>query len=337
MEMGKPMKPLRIRYSEISTFLKCRKKHSIQWVREIEPRNTNDRFLVGTWGHAALKAMFLKQDAFEMVDKEVQDYREGKQYLPPIVEHMEMARVALVAAEKAYDALILEYEPVMVEETLFYDYSSTVQLTGTPDLVAKQRSTDAIWLFDHKFRSTFRPASSEDFNLQMFFYTKLLQLTKGLDVVGSRQLQIKPLEPKEPKITKDGKISRQNITTDWESFRHAVLANGEDPDSYLDMKSKLEDHKFLDWDTCAALRSLEEINEVWTNEILPAVGSIIQAHRHPGTVHPARCFDFGACNFCEVNSLCVAEMKNEDISVMMKSSYKQKGEKSQFVIVDFDG
>lgn len=336
-EGAKPLEPveeLRIRFSEISTFLKCRKMHQIQWVRQIEPRKTDDRMLIGTWGHAALKALFLGNGPAKEVKTEIDLYREGKPYLAARSEHDEMGRVALACAEKAYKAIIKEYEPVMVEETLFFDYGENVQLTGTPDVILRERATGLTWLFDHKFRKNFRPPDSEVLNLQMVFYAKLLELVKGITVVGSKQLQIHPFEPKVPKVTLSGKLSKQNITSDWATYCNAVLANGENPDDYLDMKAKLADHVFFEWDSLTCLRSPEELDSVWTEEIKPAADSIVQAHR--AHLQPARCFDFGTCNFCSVKELCVAEMKGEDTSIMLKQTFKHKGEKSQFVIIDME-
>lgn len=325
---------MRIRFSEIQTLLKCKKKHEIEWVREIEPRKTDDRMLIGTWGHLGLKCLFLEQDPTVAIHKEIEAYREGKQFLAPLDEHLEMGETALVCAQKAYNAISKYYEPVMVEDTLFYDYKEGVQLTGTPDLVAREINTGLIWLFDHKFRTNFRPPASEVLNLQMFYYAKLLEFTKGLTVVGSRQLQIKPFEPKEPKVTLKGTVSKQNITTDWKTYEAAVIRNGGNPADYVDMKDKLQDYAFHDWESCAALRTQEELDLVWNTEIIPAVELCIKAK--DGDLHPARSFDFGTCNFCPVQPICVAEMKNEDTSVMMQQTFKKKGEKSQFVIVDFD-
>lgn len=328
------MTKIRIRFSEIQTFLKCRKKHEIEWVREIEPRKTDDKMVFGTWGHAAFKALFKGEDPVKEVEKEINAYREGKQYMPPLAEHMEMGSVAMECAEKAFKGFIKQYTPVAVEETLFYDYKEGVQLTGTPDLLARQISTGSLWLFDHKFRTNFRPPASEILNLQMFFYAKLLQLVHGIDVIGSRQLQIKPFAPKEPKITQKGTVSKQNITTDWKTYEAAIIAAGGNVNDYQDMKEKLSSHEFYDWDSATAYRTQEEIDLVWNTEILPAVENCLQAREN--NLHPSRTFDFGSCNFCPVQPICVAEMKDEDVSVLMSSSFKKKGEKSQFMILDFD-
>jgi hypothetical protein len=325
--------PLRIRFSEIQTFLKCRKKHHYQWVQELELRKQDHRLLLGTWGHEVLKIILKggsEEEARTSLNKEVQKYVKKQTY--DDIDYNEMSTTAFHTGKNAAKAFLEKYTPVSVEDTLEYQLNDNVVLTGTPDVVALEKDSNMLWLFDHKFRNTFRPPASEIFNLQMIFYAKLLSLVKNMCVVGSKQFQIRPFLPKSPSINRDGTVSRKPITTDWDTYKAAVLSVGGNPADYADMELKLAGIKLFDLDSCTAYRPEEMIDSVWENEILPAVDLITKTK--PET--SLRCFDFGTCNYCEMQAICQAELYDEDTSIMLNSLYKKKGETSQLIIIEED-
>lgn len=328
-----------IRFSEILSFLKCRKKHQLEFIQELEPSTLNDRMLVGTWGHLALKMLLKGQDedsARSAISDDIVKYL-GRRRLT--TDQADMAELALKCAAIGAKRFLARFEPVEVEEHVLYQYKAMagtvdVQLAGTPDVIAKEHASGNIWLFDHKFRNMFRQPKAELLNLQMSMYTGLIHRARDFRVVGSRQFQIKPIEPREPKLTAKNTVSKQNITTDWQTYERTVKAYGLDIRDYLDMKEKLDDKVFFDLDSSACIRSQAELDFTWNSEILPVVDDIVTA-RMDGGAKAYRCYDFGSCNFCKMEDYCVAELKGDDLEYLRKTKFHKKGDKSRLLeIVD---
>ena len=320
---------LSIRFSEILTRLKCRKKHKYEYIDEIEPVKLDDRILTGLWGHTGIQTLLkggTEDDASSAIAEDIQKYVGEGQAIDQ--KYIEMGQLALNCAIEASKRLLKKFKPLMIEEQMVYEVlvdNETVRLTGTPDFVAEEIDTGLKWLFDHKFRNNFRQPDAELLNLQMTHYSYMLKMTKGIEVIGSKQFQIKPIVPKTPEVTKAGEVSRRPIISDWETYSAAVIANGQDINQYLDVKEKLADKKFYDMDSATAIRSWEEVESVFLGEIVPVVKEIINAHKTNGA-DSYRCWDFGSCNFCHFKPYCIADLKGEDLEYLRKTQYRKKGE-----------
>lgn len=331
---------MKIRFSEILTYLKCRKKHKYVFVDELEPMVYNDRMLVGQWGHTGIREIVRGKTKDEALQAIVSDMLHDVGDKAKTDQYMDMAHLALSCATEASKRLLKRFKPVMVEEGMqqeltIPELNITVLLTGTPDLICEEIGQGHLWLIDHKFRNAFRPTSAELLNLQMCHYTRMLKETKGIKVVGSKQFQIKPIFPKTPVVTAKGLISRKPILTDWETYSAAVIANGEDPKNYLDMRDKLSDKSFYDMDSATAIRTDDEIETVWQTEILPVVKECVIA-RTTGGDRAYRCWDFSSCNYCDYREYCVADLKGEDLEYLRKTKFKRKGEQLKLLEIDID-
>jgi hypothetical protein len=253
-----------IHFSQVSTFLKCRHKHDLAYIERLEPRARNNRMDFGTFGHAELADLWLGTKAHfpKAVAKAIAHAAPEAQ-----LEVHDVAQTAQKVARKAFAQLEQRFQVVdmvtsllvpedrvpLVEHSLLIDVEG-VKFGGTPDIVLREKADNSIWIVDWKFRQSVLPAESELLNLQMIVYVKLLK-EHGVTVSGTRQIQIRPFLPKEPKVTKEGAISRQAIMTDWETYSAAVVKAGLDVADYQDMKAKLADTVFVDVDTCKTLRS----------------------------------------------------------------------------------
>src|SRR3989304_2836468 len=112
--------PLNIRFSEILTRLKCRKKHKYEYIDELEPTKLDDRILVGLWGHSAIKRLLLggtPDEAFAEVAGDMEKYFGARKIEET---HLEMARLAISCASEAVKRLNKKYKPIMVEEQMKY-------------------------------------------------------------------------------------------------------------------------------------------------------------------------------------------------------------------------
>lgn len=310
-------------FSAVSTFLKCRKKWDFAYLERLEPRTRNVKMSFGTLAHAELADLMLGSNVHfpealsdalvQCAAHEVQEVKDTAQVAQKV------ARRAFVEFEKRYEVFYLDGKP-LVEHTLITEVEG-VKFGGTPDCVVKDRKNGGVFVVDWKTRASFLAPESELLNLQAITYQHLL-LERGVHTAGTIQVQIKPFLPKEPKLTKDGQVSRAACATDWPTYEAAVLKSGGNPADYEDMKAKLADASFVDMDSCRTLRSEDEVEYFWQEEIVPALREM-KARTKPG---PGRCFNQMECRGCPYRELCVESAKGGDLEYLKRTLFKIKGE-----------
>lgn len=313
-----------IHYSQISTYLTCGQKHDFAYRERLEPRTFHERMSRGTLGHAVFEDKWKGQNGVkfkECLDDLFLKQRNGRIDETVDIGAMgeEIGKVALRAFEKV--AARFEVYKDHVEKSLLWEMFPGVWVGGTPDVVVQDKSDRSIWILDYKFRSAFLDAESELLNLQMIFYSKLLREVEGVSPHGTRQVQIAPHLPKEPKMTKGGAMSRADCKTDWETYSAALVRNGLDPNDYLEMQEKLAGKVFVDMDTCRAIRADEEVDFHMNKSVIPAVRSISNADNIG-----MRCYNSLVCSGCNYRELCVEDAKGGDTAFMRNTLYKIKGE-----------
>lgn len=325
-----------LHFSEISTFLRCAKLHEFVYINEVVPRRTHRKIAFGTLGHAALKAFILKEDPHQMVEQEIQHRFADDLSTSEEPEIRMMAPECIQVAERAYDQ-IKQYHVVLCEKPLEMVVDG-IKYVGTPDLVIEDHT--GVWVVDHKYRAAFRPYESELVNLQMIFYQRLVFEALGLETAGSRQFQIKPAAPKVPELTKAGTLSKANINTDWATYERCLIDKGLDPAQYQDMKEKLKDKQFFDFDQTKARRSMDEILRAWDEIIIPASHEI--RHNKFMSKHSKcqalRTMNWSTCQSCNHLDYCTEDLRGGDLEYLRSSKYKLKGEESfvQVVVEDIE-
>lgn len=319
-----------IRYSEISTFLRCKRKWYYNYVLKLIPRQRHERMDVGTAGHAAIEAILLGKTEDEAVKAAV-DFLVGRvQALgvnSPIDEDIAVD-LAISAANNGIAAIrgIGVVKPLylngkaLIEETATLPVRPGVAVRGTADEVVELRDGTAL-VVDNKFRASFRPMSTEPLNLQMSVYQYLL-LQNGVETHGSMQLQVNSKAPKIPDVNKDGSIKRAKISTTWEVYSDAVRRSGGDPKDYTDMIPKLN-YRVYD-SSVRAYRSPLELERTWNMDVMPAVDAIIEADGK--TMIGGRCFVHEICTACEMKELCIEELKGGDSEFVQITKYRKEGE-----------
>jgi hypothetical protein len=316
-----------IHFSEISTFLQCEYRHQLNYIHQIVPRRTKTSMAFGTLGHAALKALIKGEDVGESVSKEIKEKFQNDLILQEV---RRIGDSAVKVSNRVFEAVQREfkYRTILAEQQIECVIEG-ILFRGTPDWVIEDDYGN--WVVDHKFRKTFYPGNSEDVNLQMFVYQRLIKESLGIDTVGSRQLQIQPRIPEKPEILKNGKLSKKDIWSDWETYRQAVIDNGEDEKDYEDMKLKLDKKKWFDINECKTRRTPEEIRRVWDSVIIPASHRIIQ-NKQSGK-EAIRAMNHFNCKNCDMLEYCIEDLKGGDLEFLMCTNYKLKGELSHTEII----
>lgn len=344
-----------LHFSQLKTFWDCRKRHDYAYIERLEPQQYFARMSNGTLGHARLEDLLKGADEHNSAFSGAVDSLFAQQEAGTLDETVDIKAVASemrAIADRAYKVFDrrfqlfddhVEKSMVVVLDSTRHPVDSTlngVKLGGTPDAVVRDRSDGSIWLIDWKFRKTFLAPESEYYNAQMIFYTWLLQETHGILPVGSRQIQITPHLPKQPKLTKSGEMSRADIKTDWDTYSAALTQAALDPADYAEMQTKLATKNFIDMDSCRAMRNLDEITYYMTHDILPTVAEIQQRKAQealfgPGFLKGGRVFDSMKCGMCAYRELCTEEAKNGDVDWIRDHRFRPKGSNSSFALPIF--
>lgn len=245
-----------ISFSQIATWMSCPHQWFLQYpmgmrppMRPGSPMNIGDLVHVGIahyWetgtqvaAHAAIRdrlgdlyvqipADILSHgvhDGFEEIEANAQrlvdmviDYATRNKWEPVIVDGIDLL------IEKELRHVVFDRE-----RFLYYN------VAGHLDAVIYEGTTGRRWVVDYKTRGTFSPTDYEQTNLQNAIYLWLLK-NDGIEVDGSLTLEIKNKPPAQPKVNKDGSISRSAVATDWATYKAVVESQGLDPSDYLDMK-----------------------------------------------------------------------------------------------------
>lgn len=188
---------------------------------------------------------------------------------------------------------------------------------GYVDWAAMHEPTGHKWLIDWKVRSAFQPDDNEEINLQHAVYQYGLLRATGHYLDGTMTVQIADRVPQQPKLNKDGTMSRALIKTDWETYKAALLAAGLDPNDYLDMQEKLST---IEWVRVSRhYRTLDEARAVWKEVILPVAAEIrSKRKRIYRTLSPR------VCRGCEYRELCLAELWGEDAGYVRDALYRKR-------------
>lgn len=216
---------------------------------------------------------------------------------------------------------------------LYRDPYFSAGLTFQVDWVATNVQSGLTYVVDWKSRKTFQPdeyeqaIGGEDFNFQISLYAAAMKRL-GVTVNGTITYQIAPYVPEWPSLIKNGRVSKANIRSDWDTYRAAVIANNEDPDDeyYAEMREKL--NKQVWWSPVTIYRSEAELLNRWEvaerwaikiwedDEYLP-VESIM-------------------CRLCPFAKLCIGYDRELDIDSIRQMEYTTKTVKETGVVFDAD-
>lgn len=321
-------------YSRLSTWMRCHYAHQIGYTMGLEPRVTKPKMTLGSVVHHGL-AFGLRQ------------LWEGKK-IGLVIPQVQLELQANKAMEseglfdeeiEALEELVDELATPLTVRTLRYldERYKTITHGDGPmiergfvvpidapwdgyelwiDWGAEERTTGQRWLVDFKVRESFQPVDTEETNLQMSSYQHGMA-EEGLETVGSMSLQIKAVVPRAPTLNKDGRMSRQLITTDWPTYKEALEEAGLDPADYDDMREKLGTVEF--WRESRCYRTSETVKNIWTHVVEPNARAMVQKHSPRRT-------GFGSigCQGCLVREICLEQLRGRDVDSLVEATMKPK-------------
>jgi hypothetical protein len=191
---------------------------------------------------------------------------------------------------------------------------------GDLDWIARDTKTDHVWLIDFKVRKAIQAEESLEFDYQLPGYVAALR-QMGVPVHGAAHFQIRAAVPKAPALLKPTakapgpKLSRANITTDWDTYKREVLRHNLDPNDYLDVRDKLKPFDVF----TTIYRSDEELHGVWA-ELGATYYEVDKWHKDPDRTAPRRLHTM-QCRGCNYDVLCLAELRGHDDDHIRKAHY----------------
>lgn len=196
-----------------------------------------------------------------------------------------------------------EGKPIL-EYHLDTDVMGYGRFVGIVDAVWQHVPTGTIELVDFKTTSRFKQWDEYQLDNQLIVYSRVLAVQTGVEADSLVYWQIRPVAPKTPTQNKDGSMSRRAITSDWETYKAALVAAGLDPDDYADMRAKLDADDAYWYAELVYTPSDRMVAAIW-EQFLDNVQVIVDARRFPASVGYN-------CRSCDFRDYCLAAFNGDD-------------------------
>lgn len=248
-----------VSFSAIQTYLACTERYAIKYRDGLRLIAAQAHFEVGSIIHAAFVPILTAHWRGEALPDAESAVREGCKILREkremTLDSEEHAQIAVKALDwhvprmelGRWETLTYQDAPAVELELCVPFGGEDTHLQAHIDWVARSRESGRTYIIDHK-TSKHRMGDQgwAEFDLQLALYRKACALA-GIEVDGAMLHQMctappSPVEPlKRPKKGQRRFSVAKNLRTDWDTYRAALLAHGENPADYTDVESMLED------------------------------------------------------------------------------------------------
>lgn len=331
-----------ISVSQIQTFMSCKKKWMYNYIEGLTPRIERPYLSIGRLCHKGMQVAMhemWKQEGWnvallrgcEAMEQMWIDYLGENTFLEEEIPDLEQTfEDALAVFKQAfvefepwkYKVLSIEGQPAL-ELHFVVPCEGSNGLHGFIDAILEDTETGFIWCTDYKFRKSLAPDDDETFNLQNAVYAYACEKL-GIDITGTMTWQHLNTPASEPKLNKDGTVSRAKIKTTWTKYREFCEEHGIDWTDYEEeMTEKLKDIEFFR--ATYEYRNSETINNIFEQCIVPASFGIWNARNGSYTCKGESALYKSLypwnCKMCQYKSLCQAELRNYDTDAIIAREY----------------
>ena len=192
-----------------------------------------------------------------------------------------------------------------------WDY---VKFIFTVDGLCVEEDTGELWVVEHKTYSRPPSVSYMEFDDQFRCYAYGVEELTGKNVAGVLYDGISKKAPTEPRLLKDGTLSKAAINTDVHTFMNAITKHGLNPADYA---GRLAEIRLLnDEEDPFFKREFIRYNQYSIEESMSTMWATVHqmgdAMRRPELeLYPHR--PYNGCSDCNVRTLCDAMTNQEDI------------------------
>lgn len=321
------MKHEYVSYSRMRTYLSCKYKYNFIYNMGFVPMLDEMAPTLGSVGHVGLAAGYLGKNIDQAFEEWKSNYVTkhpmyvlGDTDIIKVLSDMadEVIQQASLIVPRALDELhleeweLVEYEgKPLVEAKFAFPINNWKGFTAVIDAVATHKPTSMTWVIDNKFRKSLQSDEVEEMDMQLPIYQQGLW-SLGIHTVGTMTNQILSKVPAQPKLNKDGSMSRARISTTWGVYQKALLDNGLDPMNYLEMKDKLDVEFFRQ---TYVYRNRQQVQATW-DEIVEKVAD--EMYNNPSCV---RNLGSLGCRNCGIKEYCMEDLRGGDTEYMLNTMF----------------
>lgn len=321
-----------ISWSELKTYQRCPKQHEFKYLDRLVPVAKARPLYLGSWGHAALESKYTQGDwrvghqtyldDYNRLFKEEQDglnTKRGK------LQTLTLDMVVPIIM-KSYDWYYRNdgWKVVAVEQPFEVDtplkINGRVQpLQGIIDLIVEDED-GRWWIVDHKFVSTIPdPSAFHAMDPQLMLYPWAAKEAWNYNVAGVIYNYVRSRPPTQPKLNRDGSLSKRKLVTDYPTLYRFFKSIGRDPADFRSILAPLAKKSPF-------LRRYRLPREApVTKAILLDALSVAKRIREAGRRY--RVITRDCAKQCPYHDLCRADLNGFDTTLMRKQHFTPKEER----------
>lgn len=325
-----------ISHTLLETAKRCLKKTEYRWIRGYRPRIKGVKLERGTWVHELLAAYYTAwRDGRDPVAEanEAQKRMLQEKWHPLFDEEKEaLGEDMPEEAWSIFGRYVRHWgawDKENIAKILFVEKSLRIKLPWLPapfefkcDLVYLSK-LGTVNIVDHKVVGSIPDEEDRMLDNQGPRYVLgiqevlrrkgLLNKVKGVVVIYD---YIRDRLPAEPKLNKDGSLSKAQIDTDYDTYMAAIKGHGLNPDDYAEILDKIARNQkpyFDRWPVPVTPQRLQTEQL----EMAEAAGLLTPREFYPRSLDRTRCrWD------CEYKDLCLIEIQGGDITPILKDRFE---------------
>lgn len=309
-------------YSDLSTLQRCPLLFRFRSIDKIEPKREPRPLKVGTLLHKMM-ALYYKGESFEQLEAQVDTWKADWDNHQEAIEAWNEA-VQLFEGYVKHYADKDDFEVLHVEEEFYVTLDNGMVIRVTPDLIIRDRTTDQVWIVDHKTTSKYSDERREA-DLQTYLY---FEAVKALypHCAGFMYNQMRKKVPTEPRLVNDRtRVADLNrIDTTFEKLYSFIAEEAPhlfDNDAHKIRLGELRAQNRFYWRDWLPLTSnaavLEDVNNI---------SKLLKFHVDSG-IYPRHFLHnsgYTACERCSYADLCRAEMMGQDTTMLLELNYQPR-------------
>lgn len=313
---------MRLSNAKVRTWRRCPKQYEFRYVLGLTPKRREARLEMGSWLHELLMTHYDGEDWRErhrlLTARYANLFEEEREELGDIPTEAERLMRSYLLRYRHEDQ---SFRVIDTELDEVLTLPNGLEFNFIIDLIVEE-ADGGLWLWDHKFLSSFMPA---DF---MLIDAQLTRYFWGAEKLGYSPLrgvifnEVLTVAPTVPEQLKSGELTRrQNLASDAYTYLREIKRLGLDPKDYTDVLRRLkstQDERFF---RRTRLPKDRPTTQTMMAELVMSAREIKRAQgkgEFPRTPEKSCRWE---CPFLEP---CVIQLQGGDISDVLKMRYTTK-------------
>jgi hypothetical protein len=318
--------------SQLKSWRKCKRQHYNRYILNIGKKLPPLPLIRGTILHEMIDARASgKKDPMNILEKYAVKYRrllrEEKEMYGDLIED---CRAIFLAYCRHWQDDGLTYE--FTEIPAFTDLTTNIRYGATIDKIAVD-AKGRRWLMDHKSHKNFPGEGQRMSDIQLVLYVWAWNRWQpSHQVSGIIWDYIRTKRPTVPELLKDGtRLSKAKIDTDYPTYMRAIKEAKLDPKDYADILNKLKTQPSPFFERVRlpnpSAKLIESIVQDAHDDatMIAALGKVLKTRNLSRD-----------CDWCEFQPLCMAEIRDLDVSFIRKTQYETKEPREYYARMEED-